>query len=332
MEIPGFIDLQVNGYAGVDFQDPKTSVDEILEVAELLAARGTAGFLATVITNYKEVMEQCVSNLTAAINKQGKSGHILGIHLEGPFISPEDGYRGVHPKAGVCLPDVGWVKKVQGLSGDNVRLITLAPELPNVPAFIKAVTPQIKVAIGHSSASFSDIRNAVGAGLSLATHIGNGCKQNINRHDNPIINVLACSEISLCFIADGFHLPEAFIRTIINSRPIDKLIVVSDSVTFAGMRPGVYVMDGDLEVKVHENGKVCVAADSNMLAGSGFNMMQCMNHLASLGILPEQNLYKVGFVNPLKAIGRVPRAFKNRKNKVVYDSQNRAFELNSPGG
>jgi N-acetylglucosamine-6-phosphate deacetylase len=325
MNIPGFIDLQVNGYAGIDFNDPETSVKDILEAAEILENRGTVGFLPTVITNDRKTIEKCIATITTAIKKQKKGGNILGIHLEGPFISPEYGYRGAHPERSVIPPDIEWFQKLRKISEGHLRIVTIAPELKNAAEFIRTVAPEVIVSVGHSNCSFEVITEAVHAGLTMATHIGNGCRQMIDRHNNPIINILGCPEISLSFIADGFHLPEAFIRMIVECRPLDKLIVVSDSVIHAGMAPGEYENANGIEVVLRKDGRLCLAADPEVMAGSSFNMLQCMNHLASLDILDEVSLWQIGFYNPLKMLGINPSEFCKWTNNLNYDSESMRF-------
>jgi len=325
MNIPGFIDLQVNGYAGIDFHDPDTSVDDILIAAEILAEKGTGGFLATVTTNSRESIEQCISTITKAIKKQGRNGNILGIHLEGPFISPEYGYRGAHPEWAVIPPDIEWFNKLITISEGHLRILTLAPEHKNAIEFIRTITPEVIVSVGHSNCSFEEIKNSVNAGLKMATHIGNGCRQTIDRHNNIIFNLLGCPDIWLSFITDGFHLPEAFIRMIITSRSIEKLIVVSDSFQHAGMEPGEYESASGTKVVLGKDGRLCLASDPEVMAGSSFNMMQCMNHLARLDIIDESALWQVGFFNPLRILGLDSSEIENRGNNLSYDSDARQF-------
>jgi N-acetylglucosamine-6-phosphate deacetylase len=325
MNVPGFIDLQINGYAGIDFHDPEATVDDILETADILVKKGTAGFLPTVTTNDRKTIEQCIATITRAINIQGKGGNILGIHLEGPFISPEYGYRGAHPGDAVIPPDIEWFERLQKISEGHLRIVTLAPEQKNATEFIRTITPEVVVSVGHANSSFAEITNAVNAGMTMATHIGNGCLQTIDRHNNPIVNILGCPEIALSFIPDGFHLPEAFIRMIVNCRPVDKLIVVSDSVMHAGMKPGEYKNASGIRVILGNDGRLCLAADPEVMAGSSFNIMQCMNHLASLDILDEAALWQVGFINPLRILGFDPDEIGKRGNHLEYDSKSAQF-------
>ena len=323
----GFIDLQVNGYSGIDFSDPGTTVDQILEAAEILAQNGTVGFLATVTTHPREVMEKCIQTIANAIKKQGKRGPVLGIHMEGPFISPEYGYRGAHPANSINPPDLQWFGRVQKLAEGNLRIVTLAPEYENAVEFIRAAAPGVIVSAGHTNCSFTRIRQAISAGLTMATHIGNGCRQTIDRHNNSLVNLLACSEITLCFIADGFHLPEAFIRLVISCRPIEKLVAVSDSVKFAGMAPGRYIASSGDEVVLSSEGRLCLASDPQVMAGSSSNLFKCMNYLASLRILSEEELWRVGYDNPLKILGLSPQNLPMGRYKVGYDVELQRFKL-----
>ena len=327
MTHPGFIDLQVNGYAGVDFSDPLTSVDQILEAGEILRENGTAGFLATITTHPREIMETCIQTVAKAIKKQGGRFPVLGIHVEGPFISPEHGYRGAHPAEFTCPPDLQWFGKLQRLAEGDLRMVTLAPERENAIEFIQAVARDVIVSAGHTNCSFSQLRQAVIAGLTMATHIGNGCRQTIDRHDNPVVNVLACPDVTICFIPDGIHLPEAFIRMVTNCRPIGKLVAVSDSVKFAGMAPGRYTTSSGIEILLSPEGRLSLASNSEIMAGSSSNMIKCMNHLSSLRILSEEELWQVGYFNPLRILGVTPADLSKGRDKIGYDAASRRFEL-----
>ena len=325
MRIAGFVDLQVNGYAGIDLNDPGTSLRDVLEMAEILGQKGTAGFLATIITNSADVMEVCVSTVARAMKEQPSPGRVLGIHLEGPFISAGYGYRGVHPAEHVRGPDLEWFRRVQVIAEGNVRLITLAPEYSNAVEFIRAVAGEVVVSVGHSDCSYGELRAASASGLSMGTHVGNGCRQTIDRHQNPIVNILACTELTLSFIADGFHLPEAFIRTLIASRSPEKLIVVSDSTSMAGVAPGRYTWCCK-EVVLRPDGRLHLADDENLLAGSSCNMMQCMNRLASLDVLSEEALWSVGHTNPLRVLGRSGDQLAPCGKGIRYEAEKKRFE------
>jgi N-acetylglucosamine-6-phosphate deacetylase len=332
MKRSGFVDLQLNGSYGIDFSDPSTTVDEVLGVSQKLVQNGTAGFLATVITNPLEVMETCVRTIAGAIRKQREHAPILGIHLEGPFISPEYGYRGIHNPESVCPPDLPWFESLQEIAEGHIRIVTLAPEYENACEFIRAISPRVIVSAGHSNCSFAHARKAVEAGLTMATHIGNGCRQQIDRHDNPIVNLLACGEITLSFIPDGNHLPEGFIRTVLNSRPVDKLIVVSDAVQFSGMLPGKYTTNSGVEVILNAAGRLSLVSDPTLMAGSSATMLTCMNHLASLEVLTEEELWQLGLENPLRMLGMCVEECAGGDRGVWFDDQAKRFHLSADNG
>ena len=326
MAIPGFVDLQVNGYAGVNFNAPEVTAADVLEGAEKLRSLGTAGFLLTIVTGPTETIENSMKAAAEAIRQQGPAGSVLGVHLEGPFISPEQGVRGAHPEPWIRKPDMDWFKKLQDLAEGNIRLVTVAPEVAGVPAFIEALDDDILVAAGHCKAEYDSLRASIDAGLSLVTHFGNGCRQQIDRHDNPLVNVLACPELTIAFIPDGHHLPGPFLRMIAGGLPVERLFVVSDSVHYGGIAPGVYDSGFGL-VRVQENGRLCLESDHDMLAGSAANMMQCMNHLASLDVFSEENLLRVGYGKPLELLGIDPNEFAARGQAVAYDAGPRQFSV-----
>jgi len=325
---PGFIDIQVNGYAGIDYCDPDTSVDRIIESTEILTACGTAGLLATVITNERAALEQCVANIVNAKKRQGADSPILGIHVEGPFISPEDGYRGAHPVTAIGDPDLEQFRRLCEIGEGEVRLVTLAPELKGAADFVRAVAPDVLVAAGHTNADFATLRASVDAGLSLFTHIGNGCRQMIDRHDNIIMNAFGIENLRLCFIADGFHLPEAFLRALFLCRPPEGLIAVSDSVAFAGLPPGTYELIGR-EVVVTESGRVHLASDVNVMAGSSANLAACANNLARMDIATPETIRQVAFENPLRLLGLDPATYRKGQGGVTYNPETREFEITS---
>jgi len=329
LELPGFVDLQVNGYAGVDFLNPSTTVDDILAAAEALRRGGTAGFLLTVTTHRRDAIETNVAHAREAMDRQGPLGNILGIHLEGPFISPEYGYRGAHTAAYIIPPDLEWFRRLQDTARGAIRMVTLAPETPGAIDFVKAVSDQTLVSVGHANPDFDTLRRAIDAGLRAVTHFGNGCRPEMNRHDNVLIRILACAELNLCFIPDGQHLPEPFLRMLLNAVPIDRLVATSDMVMYAGMQPGVYDRGG-MRVRLRDDGRLCLADDEKLLYGSSRTMLQCMNHLASLKRLQPGELFETGVANPLRLIGMDVTEFLRRPVQLCWNERGGGFAP-SPG-
>jgi N-acetylglucosamine-6-phosphate deacetylase len=330
LSLPGFVDLQVNGYAGIDFLEPSTTVADLLRAADLLRQRSTAGFLLTVCTHRREAIEINVAHAREAMDRQGPDGNILGIHLEGPFISPEYGYRGAHLPQYIIPPDLAWFLRLQEIARGAIRMVTIAPELPGAIEFIRAVSGQTLVSLGHANPDYATLRQAIAAGLRAVTHFGNGCRPEINRHDNILVRILACPELSLCFIPDGQHLPEPFLRMLLNSLPARRLVATSDMVMYAGMPPGVYEREG-CRIRLREDGRLCPADDEKLLYGSSSTLLQCMNHLAGLRHLAPSDLVDLAVTNPLRLLGLDPAPFLRRPPALAWDEAANRFATVNPG-
>lgn len=300
MNVPGFVDLQVNGYGGADFSDPGLTVDQVLAAATALAARGTVAFCPTVITSSPDTYRKVLPVLAeAAGERQGRG--ILGIHLEGPFISSREGAVGAHAAAHVQAPDTALFDELWRLSGRRVSLLTLAPEVPGAVALIRhARRLGVAVALGHTLCGPCDVAEAVACGASLSTHLGNACPNLLDRHHKPIWAQLD-SPLDAMLITDGHHLPPAVIRTIMRAKGTGHVILTSDSAAVAGLPPGDYRCAGR-PVRVTATGRVDNLL-APTLAGSSATMLDCVNHLASLGFADEALLTRVACDNPLAAIG-----------------------------
>jgi len=298
--IPGWVDLQVNGTHGISFCDPSLTLDRVIEATEKIVASGTSRYLATVITSPPEVTRHCLRVLGEACNDRTISEHLLGIHLEGPFLSPDVGARGAHPPEFMQLPNLELFQQFQEAANGHIRLLTLAPELPGAFALIEKISDSVTCCSGHTLAGYTEHWEAVSAGLKLGTHIGNGIPSQLDRHDNPVIAQLAISELVCSFIPDGFHLPPGFIRAVLEAKGTDGCFVVSDQTHVAGMPPGEYSF-GTTPAVLEDNGFLHMR-DGPYLAGSSRTMAQCMEHLDSLSALDDLNLVKLGYEIPLTVI------------------------------
>lgn len=326
----GFVDLQVNGFVGVDFSAPGLTLDDVLRVSQELKSRGTHAFCPTIITSPLDTYEKNLPILAEAHFHPECGKQLLGIHLEGPFISALDGARGAHPLESVRLPDVPLFEKLLDWSQRKVSLLTLAPELPGALSLIERATELgIAVSLGHHLSDSEQIRDAVNAGASASTHLGNGLPNQLPRHPNPIWPQIANSHLSAMLITDGHHVPEDFIKSVIRAKSVDKIIVVSDSAPIAGFKPGRYITLGQ-EVLLEETGRLWNPT-GNHLVGSSASMMDCMNHLASLSLLSEAELWRVGRDNPLQLIGRSLDQMDNEPPVEYVDSRFRirSISLNS---
>jgi N-acetylglucosamine-6-phosphate deacetylase len=298
----GFIDLQVNGYAGVNFTSPNLTLDQIHSTARALHRKGTIAFLSTIITAAWETYEHVLPLLAQAMAEEGRQSPLLGIHLEGPYISPQDGARGVHPLAFVRPPSCVEFKTLFHLSQGHIRLLTLAPELPGAIDLVHCARGLgVIVSIGHTLAGSREIQAAVAAGASASTHLGNGCPALIERHQNPLWPQLAHSALTALLITDGHHLPADFVRTVLAVKGASRTVVTSDAAPAAGLPPGEYEFFG-AKTRLEPDG-LLHSPQTGTLAGSAATMLQCMNWLAGLDMLDEAGLWSVGRDNALRLLG-----------------------------
>lgn len=264
---PALFDLQVNGYAGVDFQDENLTGERLGHAVHALAAGGTRRILLTLITDTLDALQKKFANIEALRAAQPAIAEMVcGYHLEGPWLSPEEGYRGAHRGEWMCAPDLGAFRRLQEASGGNIRLLTVAPEWPGSAEFIAAVAGQgVVVSLGHTNASEAQIDAAIQAGATMCTHLGNGTPVILPRHDNIIQRLLARDELIACLIPDGAHLPPATLRNFFRAKPPGKVLLTTDAMSAAGAPPGLYRI-GRLEVESRD-GFVRAPGSAN-LAGS----------------------------------------------------------------
>ncbi|MFW6286689.1 MAG: N-acetylglucosamine-6-phosphate deacetylase [Candidatus Sumerlaeota bacterium] len=299
MDFSGF-DLQLNGYGGVDFSKAGLRMDDVLRVVERLAAEGTTSFLPTIITASNADYASALPVLADAVES---SDALPAIHLEGPFISAEDGAVGAHPKPHVQPPSIDTFRRLQDLARGHIKLVTLAPEKPGAIELIEyLVDHDIIVSLGHTLASSDDIANACKAGASCATHLGNGIPTQLRHTDNPIWSVLA-NDLTVMLIADGFHTPPDFIRAVFAAKGPERIILTSDAAPVAGLEPGEYEIFGT-RVRLDPEG-VVRNLNAPTLAGSAATLRQTARHFAEVTGCDEKSLRKVSWDNAVKLMERV---------------------------
>ena len=276
---PGLFDLQLNGYAGFDFnqgiwESADQATDTLSRLFDHIAQSGTALLLPTVVTNSFESMTSSLRAIDALLlAKPEYAAMAPGVHVEGPYISSEDGPRGAHPFQHIRDPDYGEFQRMQDAAGGRIRLFTLAPERHGALPFIEKLASQgITVAIGHTGASPEVIRDAVSAGAKMSTHLGNGAHSMLPRHPNYIWEQLACDELYASLITDGHHLPKAVVKSLVRAKGMNRIAIVSDAVSLGGLPPGLY-SNGMHEVL--PGGKI-VLAGTPYLAGAGHLMDVCV--------------------------------------------------------
>jgi len=294
--------LQVNGLKGVSYSSPELSEDEFVFSCEELWKNGTVGFLPTIISSPDNVLQRNLNLMNKAFRFKEVSRCVIGFHLEGPFISREDGARGAHSKKFVRPADSKWLKKIRAITGNKLKMISLAAETKNAIRFIKSAKNMgITVSLGHQMANSSQISEAVRAGAKALTHLGNGLPQIINRFDNPIWPALAEDRLTAMIIPDGHHLPDSMIKVFIRSKGINGIVAVSDASPMALMPPGKYSTLGNTVV-IEKSGRL-YNPETGYLVGSWATMKECVRHMRSLKFLSKKDIELISYHNPLRLIG-----------------------------
>ncbi len=300
----GYFDLQVNGYAGVDFNQNDLSPEDLHNACAKLKEDGVQGILATIITASPNDMINRLQNLTH-LREQDKlvKKIIFGIHIEGPFISKEPGYRGAHPVKSIKSADTELLKLLLDAADGLTKIVTLAPEIDDNFRMIKMLAKKdITVSAGHCNPDMDELQGAIDSGLSMFTHLGNGCPANLDRHDNIIQRVLSFKDqFWLCFIADGIHIPFFVLKNYIDLAGYEKTIIVTDAMAAASAPPGNYYLS-NLQLEV---GNDYVVRESGKLnfSGSATTMQQSQNNLMKYLGLNDEQCRQLTNENPMKVIG-----------------------------
>jgi N-acetylglucosamine-6-phosphate deacetylase len=232
---------------------------------------------------------------------------VVGVHVEGPYISPEDGPRGAHPCAHIRPPDWEEFVEFQGSADGRIRLLTLSPEWPDAPAFIHRVASSgVAVAVGHTAATSEQIQEAVRAGARLSTHLGNGSHAVLPRHPNYLWDQLAADELAASIIVDGHHLPPAVVKTFIRAKGIERTILISDAVALAGMPAGDYDWLG-LKVTLSPEGRVSLTG-TPYLAGSALDLASALPRVMRDAGIGLADAVTMAAANPARLLGTDPGA------------------------
>lgn len=300
---PGWIDLQVNGFAGVDYCSPHAEHEAIAASIQAMFRTGVTRFFPTVITGSPESMTGALSNLAAARESVAEGPAMEAFHVEGPYISPEDGPRGAHPARWVRPPDLEEFHRFQNAARGNIRLMTLSPEWPDAPRFIENLVREgVAVSVGHTRATGEQIADAVNAGATMSTHIGNGAHAVLARHPNYIWEQLAENRLAASFIVDGIHLGKSFLQVALRAKGVERSILVTDAVMPAGCAPGVYQL-GEVAVELHADGSVRLQGGTR-LAGSALKMDRAIQNVMQIAGLSLRDAITMATRNPAR-LGRV---------------------------
>ncbi|MFL2869297.1 MAG: N-acetylglucosamine-6-phosphate deacetylase [Pirellulaceae bacterium] len=270
MIAPGFVDLQINGYGGQEFNDLELSVDDVRRVSVQMDADGVTNYLPTLTSQSYEMMHHAFSVMHEALcTDVDVQRRVVGFHMEGPYMSAEDGPRGAHPVQHMRPPQWDEFCRLQEAAGGNIRILTMSPEYDGSADFIsKATNSGVLVSIGHTSANSDQIKAAVDAGARMSTHLGNGAHRQIRRHPNYLWDQLADDRLVASLIVDGHHLPAEVVKVFMRCKGVDGAVLVSDITGMAGMPPGLYENNSIGGVEVLEDGRLVVPGQRQLLAGA----------------------------------------------------------------
>lgn len=301
----GLIDLQVNGYLGLDLNGPDLTAETVSKLVRVMLATGVTTFLPTLITASEEALVRRLASIAEARDRDTIAAACIPfVHVEGPSISARDGYRGAHPLEWVRPPSIAEFDRWQAACGDLVGMVTLSPHGSESSEYITALRERgVHVSLGHSHASNAQIQAAIDAGASLSTHLGNGIAPQIDRHPNPIWSQLADDRLMASFIADGHHLPAETLKTMVSAKGLGRSILVSDTVALAGMAPGRYVATVGGCVELSLDGRLSMSGTST-LAGAVVPLLDCVGRAVQMTGLPLADVIAMATENPGRFVGR----------------------------
>jgi len=330
---PGLIDNQVNGFAGVSFclAGDGLNKEGIMKVTNELWKKGVTTYFPTLTTNSEEVLLKNLAILAKSKNDEIFHGSIAGYHLEGPYISPEDGYRGAHPLKFVRKPDWKEFMELYEASGRNILTVTIAPELDGAMEFIRKCTALgITVAIGHHNASKVIVDQAVLNGARIVTHLGNGCANMINRHNNPLWSQLANNQLMASIICDGFHLRDEEIAVFYKMKGLEKTIITSDVTSFATLPPGEYKNEEGETIELTKEGMLRYPAQ-NVLYGSASPISIGVTHIMNVTGCSLGEAIQMASTNPAKLYGLTDRgtiAPGKRADLILFELSDSELVIN----
>lgn len=301
---PGWMDIQINGYAGHDPNAASADASTTAAMVRALWPKGVSGSCITICTesethilgNLRAIVAACYADPLVAAS-------VVGIHVEGPHISTQDGPRGAHPLRHVRPPDIAEYRRWQEAAGGRIRIITLSPEYEEAIPYIRAIVADGVVAsIGHTNATGDQIRAAVDAGARWSTHLGNGAHAVIRRHPNYIWDQLAEDRLSAGFIFDGHHLPPAVMKTVLRAKGVERTVLVSDAVSIAGLPPGRYTLFDGGEVELLASGRLELAG-TPFLAGAVTALPTCIANAVRYAGATLSEAIRLVTANPSRLLG-----------------------------
>jgi len=298
MQTAGLIDLQVNGYAGVDFNDRSLDATALDYALHAMLRAGVTACLPTLITAPEPALAERFAALDRAVaeSRLGPS-MVPGFHLEGPFLNPAPGFAGCHPPDAMLPPDPSLLQRLATPLTRPILLLTLAPELPGGMALVAwAKARGMLVAIGHSAADRATVADAARAGATLSTHLGNALPHTLPKFYNPLIAQLAEDRLAASFIADGVHIPPAALQVLLRAKGLSRALLVTDATAAAATPPGLYRFAG---MAIEHAADGCVRMPgSDVLAGSALCLDQAVRNLVAWGLATPAEAIRLASGNP----------------------------------
>jgi len=308
MRTPGLVDLQVNGFAGVDFNSGTITAAELDRALEAMLATGVTTCLPTIITAHPQELEERFRALDRAVS-ESRLGPLMcpGYHLEGPFLNPSAGYAGCHPPEAMTAATAELVAHLETLLSRPILMVTLAPEVEGGVALAGKLAGMGKVvAIGHSAADFETVAAAADAGATLSTHLGNGLPQQLHKLVNPLFAQLAEDRLMAGFIADGIHIHPKALKSLIRAKGFERSILVTDAVVAAGAQPGRYNFAG-MPVDLAADGSVRQPGGAS-LAGSALKLDDAVRNVVAWGLATPEEAVAMASTHALACIAAALQA------------------------
>ncbi|MDE0424251.1 MAG: amidohydrolase family protein [Candidatus Poribacteria bacterium] len=324
---PALIDIQVNGFAGFDLNTATVTSGDVRAMVRALWKVGTGFLCPTVVTGSFDRIYNSLHAIIEASKADALVAHaMLGIHLEGPYISAEDGPRGAHPLEHVRDPDWDEFQRWQDIAEGKITIVTLAPEKKGAIPFIeKLVADGIVVALGHTNAAASDIHAAIDAGARLSTHLGNGAHALIRRHPNYIWEQLGADELWASLIVDGHHLPASVAKSMMRAKTLDRCVLVSDAVALAGMKPGIYEF---AEKSVELTADRCVRlVGTEYLAGSAIELARGIENSVRFAGISLEEAVSLATLQPMRLLDAKAHV-EATSNLILFEWDESQCEIN----
>ncbi len=318
----GLVDIQVNGFDGQEFSSAKLTTEHVGAIVRRHDAFGVTELCPTVTTEGFEVMAHAVRTIAQACQESPEvDRRVLGIHIEGPYISPIDGPRGAHPLQHCRPPDWDEFQRLQQAAGGRIRLLTLSPEYDEAPKVIaQLVASGVVVAIGHTAANSTQIRAAVDAGASISTHLGNGAHRELRRHPNYLWDQLADDRLTAGLIVDGHHLPGEVVKVFLRAKTPQRCVLVSDVSGLAGLPVGRYTSNL-CELEIQADGRIVIAGQSQLLAGASLPLGVGVANVMRFAGVDLQTAVDMASCQPARLLGKehLGLAVGQKADLVLFD-------------